>query len=275
MHGRLCMVICTLVVTIWLVRPAHANSVVFTPVTNTQRGVQGGVVAFHGTLMNTGTANVFLNGVVSFISSSDLPVDNEPFFVNAPLFLPPGGSFTGHLFNVAIEPQAAVGTLPGSFTIQGGTDADAFDTLASATFSVSVSVPTPFTAFTTKLELTMGPSPSRDSFELDGTVTLGSGSNGIAPLTENVSLVLEGGRGAFTTTIPAGSFRARRDGRLTFEGRIDGVALEIRISPVSSTQFRFQAEGTAAYLSGIANPVVVTLTLGDDSGTTSVTAQMQ
>jgi len=79
--------------------------------------------------------------------------DNEPFFVNAPLFLPPGGSFTGHLFNVAIEPQAAVGTLPGSFTIQGGTDADAFDTLASATFSVSVSVPTPFTAFTTKLEL--------------------------------------------------------------------------------------------------------------------------
>jgi len=88
-------------------------------------------------------------------------------------------------------------------------------------------------------------------------------------------LVLEGGRGAFTTTIPAGSFRARRDGRLTFEGRIDGVALEIRISPVSSTQFRFQAEGTAAYLSGIANPVVVTLTLGDDSGTTSVTAQMQ
>jgi len=177
--------------------------------------------------------------------------------------------------NVDIGPRAAVDTFQGSFTVQGGTDANAFDTLASAAFSVIVSVPIPFTAFTTKLDLTVGPSSSMDSFDLNGTFTLGSGNNGIAPLVENVSLALEGGRGAFVTTIPAGSFHAGPHGQFTFEGTIDGVALQIRIAPVSRTQFRFQAEGTGADLSGVENPVTVTLTIGDDSGTTIVTAQIQ
>src|SRR5215213_7553850 len=134
--------------TVWPVRPANADGLVFTLANSAQSGVQGGVVEFSGTLTNTAATDVFLNGAVGAISSSDLTVDNQPFFLNAPLFLPPGGSFTGNLFNVDIGLQAALNTFQGSFTIQGGADANAFDTLASEPFSVTVTATQGFDFYT-------------------------------------------------------------------------------------------------------------------------------
>ena len=51
--------------------------------------------------------------------------------------------------------------------------------------------------------------------------TLGTSSNGVAPLTEAVTVQV----GTFSTTIPAGSFTLKK-GRFTFEGVINGVRLE-------------------------------------------------
>jgi len=141
MRVWLCIVIAALVMTIWSVRLAHTGSFDFTLASDTLSGAPGSVVTFNGTLTNTSMADIFLNGVLSFIPPPDLTVDDQPFFLNTPLFLPPGESFTGELFNVNIGPQAAANTYHGHFTIQGGVDATTFDTLASANFSVQVTSP--------------------------------------------------------------------------------------------------------------------------------------
>ena len=122
-------------------RAAHAD-LRFTLASDTLFGGTGSSVAVSGILTNTGAAPVFLNGALSFILPPDLGIDDEPFFLNPPPSLSPGASFTGTLFAVEIGPQAGLGTYQGSFTIQGGADENAFETLASATFSVQVVVDT-------------------------------------------------------------------------------------------------------------------------------------
>lgn len=62
--------------------------------------------------------------------------------------------------------------------------------------------------------------------------------------------------------------------RWTFEGVIDGVALEAKLTDLGAGSFEFKAEGDGADLAGITNPVMVTLTIGDDTGTTTVTADL-
>lgn len=97
----------------------------------------------------------------------------------------------------------------------------------------------------------------------------GAGSNGINPLTEDVKLQV----GTFSTTIPAGSFRQDPRGRFKFEGAISGVSLEVQIVPLGGNDFQLKAEAEGANLSGTVNPVTVGLTIGDDSGSTAVTAE--
>jgi hypothetical protein len=111
-----------------------------------------------------------------------------------------------------------------------------------------------------------------DAFAVQSHFTLGAGSNGIDPLTEDVKLELTGGTGSFTTTIPAGSFKKDKKGRFQFEGTINGVDLQAKITRFGRHQFKCEMEGEHAELTGIANPVIVSLTVGDDSGSTAVTA---
>lgn len=120
----------------------------------------------------------------------------------------------------------------------------------------------PFYAFSAKVELTLGPMSSDDDFKVEGTFALGTHSNGINPLTENVSIQV----GTFTATMPAGSFTQGGDGGFRFEGLIDGVALEVVVQPRGGGSFEFKAEGRGANLIGTGNQVIVKLTIGDDSG---------
>jgi hypothetical protein len=181
------------------------------------------------------------------------------------------GSFTVELTSFVFTSQFLYNRdRVGSFTTSPDGELDKV-----AAFTLTVTQQTvPFAAFTAKLDLKAGPSARKDSFSLNGTFSLGTGSNGIAPLTEAVSLALAGGTGAVTLTIPAGSFTRTGNGGFAFEGTINGVALEAQIRPIRGNQFTFKAEGTGANLTGIANPVAVTLTIGDDSGTTTVTAEI-
>ena len=127
-----------------------------------------------------------------------------------------------------------------------------------------------FSAFTAKAEITLGPLANDDAFEVKATFTLGAGSDGIDPLTEDVQLEV----GTFSTTIPAGSFKIKK-GRFTFEGIINGVSLEAQITPLGGSTFAFKAEGQGADLTGTVNPVTVGLTIGDDGGSTTVTAEFK
>jgi YVTN family beta-propeller protein len=137
----------------------------------------------------------------------------------------------------------------------------------------------PFLAFNAKPVIKFGSVPNHDAFALKSSFTLSStDSNGINPPAEAVTLQI----GTFTATIPPGSFRRHRDGDedehedgvFTFKGVIGGVRLEALIKRTGTLRYAFDAEAKGASLTGTKNPVQVMLTIGDDSGTTSVTARI-
>ena len=136
-----------------------------------------------------------------------------------------------------------------------------FDHFSLTEIQVDAAV-THFSAFNARGEI------EGNEFELQGKFTLGAGTNGINPLTEGVVLQL----GTFSVTIPSGSFKRAGNGSYKFEGSIDGVALEIYIAPAVTNSYTFAADGTGANLTGTLNPVSVGLTIGDDTGTTTVRA---
>ena len=117
----------------------------------------------------------------------------------------------------------------------------------------------PFASSFAKLEI------AKHRFDLKESFTLGANSNGINPLTEDVTLQI----GTFSVTIPAGSFKQIPHGRFAFEGVINGVNLEVQIVPLGNKIFTFKAEGTGADFTGLTNPVTVVLTIGTNTGSTT------
>jgi hypothetical protein len=128
----------------------------------------------------------------------------------------------------------------------------------------------PFTTFTAKLGIESRKQPSTGAFELLSEFTLGRSSNGINPPAEPVTLRV----GTFGTTIPPGSFQGTGYGPFYFVGTINGVELEVGIVPTGAKRYAFAAAAQNANLSGTTKPVTVTLTIGDDTGTTSVNARI-
>jgi hypothetical protein len=125
----------------------------------------------------------------------------------------------------------------------------------------------PFLAFTAHLQLDVDANPKKDAFALESSFTLSSSARPINPVTQPVALTV----GPYTTTLPPGSFK--QSGPLfTFAGVVDGVRLEALITPTGTLRYAFGAAAHGPDLTGIKNPVPVTLTIGNDSGTTSVKA---
>ena len=150
-------------------------------------------------------------------------------------------------------------------------------------FVAKITTANPFAAFGVKAEIELHHRPHHDDaearhhhghgdeFEMRATFTLGSGSNGIAPLTEAVTVQI----GTFSTTIPAGSFKQHK-GRFVFEGTINGVKLEATLrSLILGNDYEVKIEGRGAELTGTTNPVTVSLTIGDDSGSKAITAKIR
>jgi len=108
-----------------------------------------------------------------------------------------------------------------------------------------------------------------DNFKIEGNFTLGSSSNGIDPLTEDVTLEV----GSFAVTIPAGSFESGKKG-YEFEGDINAVGVKFEIHTLGEGNYYFEADFEGVDLSGTTFPVDVTLTIGDDSGTTSFSGEL-
>jgi YVTN family beta-propeller protein len=128
----------------------------------------------------------------------------------------------------------------------------------------------PFLSFNARLDIHFGRKPDRDAFELESSFTLnGSASDGIHPDAEPVKLQV----GPFLATFPLGSFKPHGDRSYTFVGVIDGVRLHARIERTGVRRYRFLAEAKDANLTGITNPVQVSLSVGNDTGLTSVNAR--
>jgi hypothetical protein len=105
--------------------------------------------------------------------------------------------------------------------------------------------------------------------------TLGAGSNGIDLAKDAVSLQVRGGAGAYSVTIPAGSFKADRGGVFKFLGSINRVKMDAALQAVRGGGFEFEIETEGANLKGFANPVTVTLTIGDNGGSKTVKAEIE
>jgi uncharacterized delta-60 repeat protein len=129
----------------------------------------------------------------------------------------------------------------------------------------------PFSAFHAKLKLALRAGANDDAFEMEARFTLGAHSNGINPLTEDVNLKI----GTFSTTLPAGSFIEVTKRRFEFQSVINGVAFEAEIQSLSHNRFLIKMERRRADLTGTVNPVPVTLTIGNDTGSTSVVAKFK
>jgi hypothetical protein len=85
---------------------------------------------------NTGGSIVYLNSD-SYNVDSPLTVDDSPY-ATFPLSLNPGDSYTAVLFNVDIPLGTSFGYYNGHFSILGGSDGDAQDSLATADFNIDV-----------------------------------------------------------------------------------------------------------------------------------------
>jgi hypothetical protein len=115
----------------------------------------------------------------------------------------------------------------------------------------------------TLLRIELGPRAKDDKFHVEYTFKIGTNSDGINPRTEVVSFTI----GTFSTTIPIGSFKSNGN----FQGRMDGVALNVTIVPLFGGFYSFTAEGEGANLTGTKYPVPVQLTIGNDQGATAFT----
>jgi len=128
----------------------------------------------------------------------------------------------------------------------------------------------PFLAFSAKLQIHFGRAPNQDAFALESGFTLSSTAPGIDPVNQPVTLQV----GTFTTTIPPGSFK-KYGTSFSFVGVIGGVNLQAVVFPTGTLRYAFLAAAEHASLTGTVNPVPVTLTIGNDTGTTSVRARIR
>jgi len=125
---------------------AFAGTITFTLANPNQSvsSVSGGTLTYAATVSaaagNSGA--VFLNGD-SFNVTAPVTVNDNDFFADFPLSLAPGTSFTGNLFTLTIPPNAPIGTFLGTFTLLGGANGNASDTLGTVNFSAATTTPEP------------------------------------------------------------------------------------------------------------------------------------
>lgn len=103
-----------------------------------QSGVAGDTLTFNATVTNNDLVEVVYLNSDSVSVDPPLMLDDSPFFINFPLFLNPGNSYSGELFNVQIPDGTPIGLYAGTFEILGGSDGNAQGIVASADFDVNV-----------------------------------------------------------------------------------------------------------------------------------------
>ena len=229
---------------------------IFVSVDNTNAGIGFGSFGVLPTSSNFPGQAVYPAGLNTSVGSYDLKSDFN---------------VSGHAISCVGFPGQCGSAIPlpttaGDFYLNPGSGGQCPVNIANGVFQAQTHPVTPFSAFNVKLQI--GGTPPR-SFEINSNFTLGAGSNGINPVTEAVALQV----GNYSVTIPKGSFTQTHKGAYVYEGTIGGVALEVRIAPLSANRYTFQAEGRGANLAGTTNPVTVGLTIGDDSGATTASAE--
>lgn len=111
--------------------------------------------------------------------------------------------------------------------------------------------------------------------EVTAAFTLGPGSNSLDVANEPVSFHVKGGKAAYSVTMPAGSFKSKKSGEFNFLGTSNGVKIVAAIRQTRAGAFEFEIVTERANLKGIANPVTVSLSIGNHSGNRTVRAKIE
>jgi PEP-CTERM motif len=123
---------------------AYADTITFTLTDSTGYVVHtGGSLTFDATVSapSSNGAPVFLNGD-SFNVTAPITLDDSDFFNDFPLSLAPGASFTGALFVLTVPPNTAFENFLGTFTLEGGANGNASNTLGTVNFDL-ITTPEP------------------------------------------------------------------------------------------------------------------------------------
>lgn len=129
----------------------------------------------------------------------------------------------------------------------------------------------PFASFNAKVEIDI----EDGEVEVMAGFTLGAGSNGVDPAKEPVSLRVTGGSADYSVIFPAGTFKMSQRGEFNFMGIIGGVKMIARIRSLRAGAFEFEMETAGAKLNGMANPVTLSLGIGDDGASRTVRAKIE
>ena len=120
----------------------------------------------------------------------------------------------------------------------------------------------PFAAFSATVDII----PGSQAFVVYGTFTLGAGG-AFNPLTDPLTVTLN----AASVTIPGGSFRAYY-GRFVFADVLNGELVESILVPLGRGRYVYEVGVAGVPNLPTGNPVTVTLTAGNNTGSMTVTA---
>jgi hypothetical protein len=174
-----------------------------------------------------------------------------------------------------ITPECAPGSgtiFPIGVTTVTCTASDNAGNAAAGSFTITVQSGTvAFASFSAGALIVLRPGTNDDLFAVEALVTPGAGADGINPLTEPVTLVL----GTGSWTVAPGAFQRGLFGSFVFSGVVGTTQLGVGIQPLQGGRLLLVAVGSGAELTGVANPVSVAVTIGDDTGATTVTARIR
>jgi hypothetical protein len=126
---------------------------------------------------------------------------------------------------------------------------------------------TPFSSFNAGLAIATGKIPG---FALTSRLTLASSSVALDPQTQSVTLQIAN----YSVTLPAGSLKPlwnAPNAPSGYDGTINDARLAIGLGPLGNNTWSLNAAGTPVTISAT-NPVPVTLTIGQNTGTANVQA---
>lgn len=125
----------------------------------------------------------------------------------------------------------------------------------------------PTSSLTASLQILAGPPPG---FDLEATLGLDS-SIVVNPLTQVVDIQI----GTFSISLPAGSFKwvqnGKNSGNYIFQGTLNSINLKVLITPLGQNEFQISAVAKQVDLSGLSSPITVTVGIGGNSASASVT----
>jgi DNA-binding beta-propeller fold protein YncE len=127
----------------------------------------------------------------------------------------------------------------------------------------------PFATFSAHVSLDIhedsNASSPTDAFLAEGRFTLGTASNGINLVAHQLNFQI----GAFSFSIPSGSFRASQGG-FHFAGKVADYDVRAQITPEARGGYGFALRVKGVNLAGSVLPLTMALAIGDNAGTVAM-----